>query len=394
MNLLIGYILTGALLPILTQLIAVHGGAEPSTMLVLLPSSIGMILSAFTNKKALYHGHISWKPLLLLAILDLASTRLTNQGLIDAGSTIYTVVHCSGTLFTALFAVILLHRVLNVIQWLGILVISIGLAIISLGVMHVGNSVADGILFTLIGSMIHSLSYIVAEHTLLELKDPIAPELLCAILGMTGASMNIAWQCVYTFPRYKALIVDKIAASHGRTDVLVISYIALVLLNCANTTCFYHLLSTVGSASTGVIKSAQAVLTFVTSHLAFCRIQTAQCFTPIKGVSLVVVLLGVMVYSQGADSVAVGEGVGDEEDTVVKHPSSRSRNTSAAIAYETESAEQTLLLDHSIDQAELQDIFREDTNDDWECCLDDLPIQEPPSYHTFTEKLVIGEHII
>jgi hypothetical protein len=46
------YILAGAISPILIEVIALEGAADPSTMLVLLPGFIGMGLSAFTNGKA------------------------------------------------------------------------------------------------------------------------------------------------------------------------------------------------------------------------------------------------------------------------------------------------------------------------------------------------------
>jgi hypothetical protein len=53
-----------------------------------------------------------------------------------------------------------------------------------------------------------------------------------------------------------------------------------------------------GSTSTGLIKGVQSVAIFVVSHFAFCSVQQSQCFSMIKGVSLLIVLLGVYIYTQ------------------------------------------------------------------------------------------------
>jgi hypothetical protein len=145
--------------------------------------------------------------------------------------------------------------------------------------------------------MLHSLGYIIIEHALLEAEDPVSPEFLCALLGMAGVGLNVLWQCVYTIPHYDAVVVQSVAEAHGDLSVILLAYAGLVIAACISATCFYNLVSQAGSASTGVIKGLQAVLTFVTSHFAFCRLQPAQCFTPLKGASLCIVLLGVLIYS-------------------------------------------------------------------------------------------------
>lgn len=295
--LIVSFVVSGASSPILIQVIAINGGAEHSTMLVLLPSCIGMSLSIMTNMPAVGKGTINWKLILVLIVIDLLSARLTVQGMIDAGSTIYTVVHCSITLFTALFAVLIMKRHLQLAQWCGIGIVTLGLCILGVGCSAESPLVTEGIVLILLGSMIHSFSYILVEHLLVFTSDPIAPELLCAILGAAGGSVNVVWQVLYTLPRYHELIVREIALHQGDVRTLAIAYFALTVAACVNATCFYNLLHRVGSATTGVMKGLQAVATFVSSHFAFCSIQQSQCFTPVKGVSLSVVLLGVMIYT-------------------------------------------------------------------------------------------------
>lgn len=324
--LVVAFITSGSIHPILVQLAALNGAAEPSTMLVLLPSCIGMGLSILFNLSALGKGDIDWKSIALLTCLDLASARITLQGMILAGSTIYTIVNCSMTLFTALFAVLLLKRHLGLLEWSGIGIVTLGLCILGIGCQHEEREVSFGVVLILIGSMIHSLSYIVVEFMLVHSKNPVAPEVLCAILGMCGVSFNLFWQVCYTLPRYQELVVDEIEEHNGHANTILLTYFALMIATSINATCFYNLMGRVGSASTGVLKGLQAVTTFVSSHLAFCSTQKSQCFTPLKGVSLVVVLAGVLIYSaavehsvqreemdrSGYDVVVDEECVGDE----------------------------------------------------------------------------------
>lgn len=306
--LVVAFVTSGSIHPILVQLAALNGAAEPSTMLVLLPSCIGMGMSIFFNLSAFGKGDIDWRAIALLTCLDLVSARITLQGMIAAGSTIYTIVHCSMTLFTALFAVLLLKRHLGLLEWLGIGIVTIGLCILGIGCQHEDREVSMGIVFILIGSMIHSLSYIVVEYMLVHSENPVAPEVLCAILGMCGVSFNLFWQVVYTLPRYQELVVEEVKDHGGHVDTILFTYLALMIATSINATCFYNLMGKVGSASTGVLKGLQAVTTFVSSHVAYCSTQRAQCFTPLKGVSLAVVLAGVLIYSAAVEHSAQRAG--------------------------------------------------------------------------------------
>jgi hypothetical protein len=60
----------------------------------------------------------------------------------------------------------------------------------------------------------------------------------------------------------------------------------------------------------------QSVLVFVFSHVIYCSSQTSQCFTASKGLSLVVVVVGVVIYS-GCQQKSVTEEIPPEEDTVI-----------------------------------------------------------------------------
>jgi drug/metabolite transporter (DMT)-like permease len=220
--------------------------------------------------------------------------------LVKAGSAIFTVIYSSVTAYTAMFSYFFFGRALHYMQWSGVSLVVIGLTSSSLG-STVGadddGQVAVGICMIMVGSMFHSMVYIISESILARTKNPIAPEALGSLLGMLGATFYGTWQLVYTLPNYRTLVVDQIRLHNGSPHVIVVTYVALVVMNLVHSVCFFNLISALGSTTTGVMKGIQSVLVFVISHYAFCSFQASQCFSPAKGLSLIVVVCGVLMYS-------------------------------------------------------------------------------------------------
>eukprot|EP01038_Epipyxis_sp_PR26KG_P007848 gene7848-10656_t len=265
-GLLVLFVLSGVVIPLLIEFISISGACEKSTFLIALPGSMAMSLSILTNLKVRKQGIIRWDMIVFIAVCDICSQILNLNGLIYAGSAIFTVVYSSVTIYTAVFARIFLNVRLQSTQWFGIFVVFAGLAIVSIGAKTDGRDVFFGVILILLGSLIHSLTYIASEYLLAIIDNPIAPELLCTLLGSITLCMNLIWQIFYTVPRYNE-----------------------------------KLLGLVGSISTGLLKCAQTVIIFIFSHYAFCSIQKSQCFTISKGFSLLLVLLGVSIYTHYND---------------------------------------------------------------------------------------------
>lgn len=292
------FIATGVVTPLAVEVIALNGGSEKSTLLIALPTGIGLSLSIFTNWKSRNLGKIQWGLIIGVACVDVVAQVLNLNGLIAAGSAIYTIVSSSSTIYIAIFSYFFLNRQLHVGQWLGLIVVMVGLSIATADAQSYGSSVFLGVVLILIGSMVHSAMYIVSEYLLVFTDDPISPELLSTLLGASMTSVNLAWQVVYTIPRYQTLIVDEIAAYHGSAYLIVGGYVVLVLSALVHGVSLFSLLGIIGSTSTGLIKAVKSVALFVVSHVAFCSVKESQCFTYWKGFSLVVVLVGVFVYTQ------------------------------------------------------------------------------------------------
>ena len=280
------YVLTGVLQPILIEVLTYNGACEKSTFLFLLPTYVGMTLSIVANFDAWNQGKIRWMRISVLLLIDLGSGILCFTGLVNAGSAIFTVVYSSVTVYTALFSWLFFGRQLHYMQWSGVCLVMLGLLSSSFGSnMFSGADNEDvglGILMIMVGSMFHSLYYIVSESVLKD-DNPIAPEFLGTFQGIFGTTVFGLWQLLYTIPRWETLISDEIALHKGDVTEIVCTYIGLVIVNFIHGICLFYMLKMVGSTTTGVLKGVISVAVFIISHFAFCSLQQSQCFTMAKG---------------------------------------------------------------------------------------------------------------
>jgi drug/metabolite transporter (DMT)-like permease len=161
-----------------------------------------MIFGVFLNptEERKEKGTVIWKLVFGIAFLEFLSQAIILDGLMLAGSSIYTVAYSSVIIYTALFSYYIVHRSLCLPQWIGIIIVMIGLAIVSIDAQNDGRDVLEGFLFVLLGSLSHSLTYVGSEFLLTLSSDPIRPEYLSFLLGVIGSCLNLTWQVVYTLP--------------------------------------------------------------------------------------------------------------------------------------------------------------------------------------------------
>jgi len=317
---LAAYIASGVCQPVLIELLAYNGMCEKNTMLFVLPNYIGMSLSFLMNfRNSCRQGKIQWTTICILSSVDIISQYLNFTGLVNAGSLIFTVIYSSVTVYTAIFSYIFLNRQLHSMQWVAVFLIMIGLIFGGRGAAELGGKdVWLGVIQIFIGSMFHSLTYILSEFLLKNASEPIAPELLSTLMGLGGVIVFGIWQIIYTIPNFQILIIDSIASKNGSINVIIFTVIILTLVNFIHAICFFNLLEIVGSTTTGVLKGVQSVLVFGISHFAFCTFQKSQCFSPEKGISLFIVVIGVILYS----SFKIKKK-SEEEEYLLSSPSSK-----------------------------------------------------------------------
>lgn len=299
--LLTAFVLSGVCMPLLIMILTENGGTEPTTFLGALPGSLGQCLGIFINPVPREPGIVEWKLIIAIALLEALSQGIVLDGLMLAGSAIYTVAYSSIVAYTAVLSMYFVNRRLNYLQWTGVITVMIGLGLVAMDAKSNGSDVYLGFFLVLLGSFSHSLTYVGSEYVMTLTSEPIRPEYLSFLLGSIGSSLNLTWQLFYTLPNANTLIFDNIELHNGSSKIIVTAYLLLVISSAVHAYTFYHLLSKIGSITTGLCKGVQSVLVFVASHFIFCSSQKAQCFSSAKGASLVIVLLGVTLYSIYSD---------------------------------------------------------------------------------------------
>jgi drug/metabolite transporter (DMT)-like permease len=335
------FCVSGVLQPTIVEFLTLNGAFDKSTLLIVLPNYLGMSFAILTRYEVIATTlkYVVWCDMLMLGVVDIVSQGLCMIGLVYAGSSIYIIIYSSTTIWAALWSYFLLQKQLLGKQWIGILIVVFGLSITayddntSSTVSKKSDDEMIGILLILFGSFTHALTWVLIEKwtkqrtnhrdtsNILDNNndnnninssddsasnsdsgvtgtsgDVAAPELVCSLMGVFGSLVYCTWQVVYTLPRWNNLVMAPIAARQGNLSTIMVAYLSLTLMGFLHAVSFYHLLGQLGSVATGVMKGVQSVAVMVLSHAAFCGVETSQCFTSYKGLSLVVVLFGVYFY--------------------------------------------------------------------------------------------------
>lgn len=244
----------------------------------------------------------------LIAVIDVVASTMNYTGSTMAGPTIFAIIYSSVTVWCALLSRILLGRRMIPSQWFGVALVFGGLAATATDSISFGPSVFNGAAMIVFGSAFHALMYVLSESVM---KGAcMSPLRFCAIFNCVGCAMLFLWQVVYTRPRMQKLILDPMHEAN-----VSIGYGLFILLSIAGMS-FVHSLTffqTVrnfpgGATSAGVMKALQAVLVFVATTLAFCgRLGGREmCFTVAKFISLVVVVVGVLIFGKATDVMKNG----------------------------------------------------------------------------------------
>lgn len=145
--------------------------------------------------------------------------------------------------------------------------------------------------------MMYSLNYIISEG-LLTGPHPSSARDIQTLNSTYVCCFVTVYLIVYTIPGWNTLVVDKVHEKGGSWIAIILMYIMLALSSYAHTITFFNLMGSVGSISTGILQSLRAVSVFIISHLLFCDTHANQCYNAAKGLSTVVVVLGILYFSK------------------------------------------------------------------------------------------------
>ena len=102
----------------------------------------------------------------IFLILYIISSRM-----VYCGSGLFQVAFSSVAVFSAIYSRIILGTYVSLLQWFGIVVVTVGLCLSSLSNLSTSDSTLTGIILTLVGAQFYALSYIVNEYISVRLFD-------------------------------------------------------------------------------------------------------------------------------------------------------------------------------------------------------------------------------
>lgn len=299
--LMIGFMASGIATPLLIGLLHRQGACGARTMLSVFPNYTVMTLTVCGDWAARHQGVTLWRMVTLATVVDAVSQGANYTGLILAGSATYILIYSSVTVWVAVFSRMFLGRVQTAPQWVGCVIVSVGVAITALNGHDQGSDVALGVLLVTLGSVGHSLAYILMEWNTAVALHPIAPSKLASLMGAGGFIIYGAYEFFYVLPRWDSLVASSIRAADGDAVTIAAAYGALLIAFWVHAFTFYALMTKLGATAAGVCKGLQAVGVLVASHVLFCdHDDRAQCFTPTKALSFAVVSVGVACFTAGA----------------------------------------------------------------------------------------------
>lgn len=259
-----------------------------------------------------------------IAFFDILAQTFNYTGASLAGPTIFSIVYSSVTVWTAVWARIVLDRRLTYSQWFGVFVVFGGLTLTATDSLNLGPDVMHGTFLVLLGSALHAGSYVLSE-AVMSGSEGLSVRQNSGLQGLVALVVLIGWQLVYTAPRWNTLIATPMEQANTTWLLAAIIMISFSIANLVHSYSFYHTIRFFkgGSVSAGVMKGLQAVLVFLASHLLYCgRTGGAEmCFTRAKFLSLVTVTGGVMYFSWATkDTPANKEGYSKIENVSEQEP--------------------------------------------------------------------------
>ncbi|PFH36771.1 putative transporter/permease protein [Besnoitia besnoiti] len=282
--------------PLLVDIIKHNGGAHSSTFSILLPHYYSMIMvGTLPTKQKL--SECDWRKGMLVSSLDIVNQLLKKAGLLYAGAAVYIVVDSSSMVWTAVWSVLLLRRKLELIQWIAISLITLG---ISLKACQLNFTFRDeeffGVILILLASVLMGLTFVLNEKFMRGDKKIEGPNLVC-MMGVCCAIPVTLWTIFWTLPRFTELVVEPILEKSGSYRTVGHCFFWLFVSGWMHSGTLWYLMTHFGAVSTGILKGLKVALVFLISHWLFCDIQPNQCLNVWTGTSALICVVGVVLYS-------------------------------------------------------------------------------------------------
>jgi len=285
-------------------------------------AALGNICGVFVPSQP---GQLTWKDVparkaLVPALFDGVSKVFLLGGIALSSAQIKAILYNSCIVFSALLSRLILGRILSAGQWLGVVVLLGGLlAKIDFTAKSGGDGddggaalVPIGMLFILIGCVLHSMQNVVSEYYILAHKFP--PPKLCCLTGCFNLTLWLLLFAVgFIIPEKEGSNVfghytrDYINVSGFKiTGELApfssgVAFIGFVLASAVHAIAFYNLMGSIGVVSCGVMKGLTTAGYVILSYVLLCDRENPKlagwCMSWRTAISTVFCVIGVMIYS-------------------------------------------------------------------------------------------------
>ncbi|KAG0267996.1 hypothetical protein DFQ27_007754 [Actinomortierella ambigua] len=256
-------------------------------------------------------------PIMAVALMDCVANALVTIGFFYVGSGLYQIIYSSIVIWCAILTRIFLSRRLRKLQWVAIFGVTIGLGISAIGKAQ--DASPDGVqqswiersfgsLITMGATFLYACVYVLSDKVMSTTakagENAPAPEKVCALAGTYATFFSGIYLCVHTIPQWHTEVTALVQSRGGVWSEILVMLPLVTLSSMIHSLNYYVLVKRVGSVATGLLQSLRAVLVFLMSHLMFCGADPGQCFNQAKGVSAVVVIGCVLLFSLSAKPAA------------------------------------------------------------------------------------------
>lgn len=247
------------------------------------------------------------KMALVPAIVDLVSKVFLLGGIALSSAQKKAILYNSCIVWSAFLSRCVLSRSLSLLQWVGVFILIVGCTLnVDWSVGESGSEPILGVVFILIGCVLHSLTNVVNEHYIRKYDFP--PSRLCCLIGTINFSL---WTIIYSFGYIIPETVNKkwvferrdfsfetLQQSVRETGMSnLIAFLLFVACSAVHAIAYFNLLGSIGNVSSGVMKGLTTACYVALSATLFCHIDRKYCATLRTVSSSIVCIIGVLLYS-------------------------------------------------------------------------------------------------
>jgi len=348
---IIFYVSTGIIQPMLVDALRLRSClGRKSLLLPTLARTTGMALVGILSTSAdrsnvrrmLTTDADFRKSLLFVACVDLLSGMLLTGGILLTGGAIFVVLYNSCPAWTALLSKYFLGHTLTTKQSTGVAVVVLGLISNVFGTTEQLSSHGDGSSgkevttvtigsgVVLLGCVLHSAFFVLSDRFLRGNKKGaskgvdchgqssnsnaaplISPPLWSSCLGFMEATVMAIY--VLTSVNIKGFQEAGVGSEACSPSDFVRGFCFMLLTDAIHSAAFFSMLKQIGAVGSALLKGIQSVAVVALSAIVFCPREETQCLTPLKAMSALLVLSGMIVYAVGSAEKNAKEMVQEQQ---------------------------------------------------------------------------------